>query len=141
MSVAFTEQAVRDRTKTVTRRKGWLFLKPGDRLTLVRKSMGRNRKDAEGRWYTEPLVRIAEVRIVSVRREPLCAIQSSQERAAAELAREGFPGMTAHEFMTRYFAEAQGIGFMDEVTRIEWEYVESVASVCNSVAAQGGKPA
>lgn len=34
MSVAFTEQAVRDRTKTVTRRKGWTFLKPGDRLTL-----------------------------------------------------------------------------------------------------------
>jgi len=30
MSVAFTEQAVIERRKTVTRRKGWLFVKPGD---------------------------------------------------------------------------------------------------------------
>ncbi len=41
MSVAFTEQAVRDRAKTVTRRKGWLFLTTGQRLTLCRKVMGR----------------------------------------------------------------------------------------------------
>ena len=31
MSVAFTEQAVRDRTKTVTRRKGWWEDKNGRR--------------------------------------------------------------------------------------------------------------
>jgi len=39
MSVALTEQAVRERRKTVTRRLGWQFLKPGDRLTLCRKVM------------------------------------------------------------------------------------------------------
>lgn len=32
MSVALTEKAVRERRKTVTRRLGWKFLKPGDRL-------------------------------------------------------------------------------------------------------------
>ena len=64
MSVAFTEHAVRDRSKTVTRRLGWLFTKPGDRLTLCRKVMGRRKG--------EPLVRIAEVEIVSVRRERGC---------------------------------------------------------------------
>ena len=48
MSVAFTEDAVRARRKTVTRRKGWWedkrgrrILQPGDRLTLCRKVMGR----------------------------------------------------------------------------------------------------
>ena len=46
MSVAFTEAAVRNRSKTVTRRKGWLFLKPGDRLTLCRKVMGRKAGEA-----------------------------------------------------------------------------------------------
>lgn len=39
MSVAFTEQAVIERRKTVTRRKGWRFLKAGDRLTLCRESI------------------------------------------------------------------------------------------------------
>lgn len=36
MSVALTEKQVRDRTKIVTRRLGWLMLEPGDTLTLCR---------------------------------------------------------------------------------------------------------
>ena len=66
MSVALTEHAVRDRTKTVTHRLGWTFLKPGDRLTLCRK--------VQGRKPGEPLVRLAEVEVVDVRREPLSFI-------------------------------------------------------------------
>ena len=68
MSVSMTEQAVVERRKTVTRRKGWWLdkngrhlVKAGDRLTLVRKAMGRK--------PGEPLVRLAEVEVVSVRRE------------------------------------------------------------------------
>ena len=41
MSVSHTERAVVERRKTVTRRLGWRFLKPGDHLTLCRKVMGR----------------------------------------------------------------------------------------------------
>lgn len=108
MSVAFTEQAVRDRTKTVTRRKGWLHLLPGQRLTLCRKVMGRK--------PGEPLVRIADVQVVAVRREPLSAI------TADEVAREGFPGMSPAEFIRRFFVDAQGIQPGDLVTRIEWMY-------------------
>lgn len=116
MSVAFTEDAVRERRKTVTRRKGWLFLKPGDRLTLCRKVMGRK--------PGEPLVRLAEVEVVSVRREPLCAIAGDvSDSRYAELNREGFTDIDAAEFMRRYF-EPQGIGPMDDVTRIEWRYLE-----------------
>lgn len=110
MSVAYTEQAVRDRTKTVTRRKGWKYLKPGDRLTLVRKAMGRK--------PGEPLVRIVDVEVVDVSREPLCWITS------VEVAKEGFPGMTPEEFVNRFFVEAQGMSYSDEVTRIEWKYIE-----------------
>lgn len=118
MSVAFTEAAVRERRKTVTRRKGWLMLKPGDRLTLCRKVMGRKQG--------EPLVRVAEVEVVSVRREPLCAIAGdASDLGAAELAREGFTDIDATEFMRRYFVEAQGIGPMDDVTRIEWRYLDA----------------
>lgn len=111
MSVAFTEQAVRDRTKTITRRKGWLFLTPGDRLTLCRKVMGRK--------PGEPLIRIADVEVVSVRREPLGQI------TAEDVAREGFPGMSPDEFMRRFFVEAQGIQPTDPVTRIEWAYIDT----------------
>lgn len=110
MSVALTEQAVRDRTKTVTRRKGWLFLKTGVRLTLVRKSMGRR--------HGEPLVRIVDVEIVSVSRERLLTI------SAEEVSREGFPGMEPVQFVQQFFVDAQGIQPTDVVTRIEWRYLD-----------------
>ncbi len=79
MAVALTVPQVRDRSKTVTRRDGWLMLKPGDPLTLCEK--------VRGRKPGEPLVRIADVTVVSVRREPLNAI------TAADVADEGFPQM------------------------------------------------
>lgn len=114
MSVSMTEQAVRDRTKTVTRRKGWQFAKPGDRITLCRKVMGRQ--------PGEPLVRFAEVEVVSVRREHLADI------TPAEVALEGFPGMTPEDFVRVYFVIAQGMTVDDEVTRIEWRYVDEAVS-------------
>lgn len=112
MSVAFTEAAVRSRTKTVTRRKGWAYLRPGERITLCRKVMGRR--------PGEPLVRVAEVEVLNVRREPLDAI------TAADVAREGFPGMSTEEFIRRFFLDAQGIQPTDTVTRIEWTYPDNI---------------
>ena len=117
MSVAFTEQAVIERRKTVTRRKGWwkdkngrMMLFPGDRLTLCRKVMGRK--------PGEPLVRICDVEVICITRERLetCGF-------AGELEREGFPDMSYEEFMERFFAP-QGIGRHDDVTRIEWRYLD-----------------
>lgn len=114
MSVAFTEQAVRERRKTVTRRKGWTFLKPGDRLTLCRKVMGRK--------PGEPLVRVAEVEVVSVRREPLSHVVFT-----GELDREGCGHMSPGDFWDAYFAP-QGIRWREDVTRIEWRYLDVAAS-------------
>ena len=39
MSVSLTEQQVRERRKTVTRRLGWKDLRAGERLMLCRKVM------------------------------------------------------------------------------------------------------
>lgn len=114
MSVAFTEDAVRARTKTVTRRKGWTFLKPGDRLTLCRKVMGRRKG--------EPLERIVDVEVVSVRRERLISLRAT-DYGPVEMAREGFPSLAVDEFIRRYFVEAQGMSIWDDVTRIEWRYL------------------
>lgn len=122
MSVAFTEDAVRSRSKTVTRRKGWWedkagrrILMPGNRLTLCRKVMGRK--------PGEPLERICDVEVVSMRREPLNTLRERKDWRD-ELAREGFPDLDVNTFMRRYFVDAQGIGPHDVVTRIEWRYLD-----------------
>lgn len=111
MSVAYTESAVRRREKTVTRRKGWTFLRPGERITLCRKVMGRK--------PGEPLVRIVDVEIVNVRRETL------RDITAEDVAREGFPGMSPAAFVDRFFVQAQGIKPDAVVTRIEWRYLDA----------------
>lgn len=109
MSVALTEDAVRARRKTVTRRLGWRVLRPGERLTLCRKVMGRR---------GEPLVRVAEVEIVSVRRERLDAVTD------AEVTREGFPGRDAAWFVA-FFTTHMRCAPDTEVTRIEWRYLDT----------------
>lgn len=123
MSVAFTEQAVVERRKTVTRRKGWWLdkngkrlLEPGDRLTLCRKVMGRK--------PGEPLVRLAEVRVTSVEREHLSNLTYFPAYGVTEMEREGFPGMDPARFIHDYFVDPQGIDPDDLVTRIEWRYLD-----------------
>lgn len=135
MSVAFTEAAVVERRKTVTRRKGWWLdargrriIVPGDRLTLCRKVMGRK--------PGEPLVRLAEVEVVDVRRERLGVLiqddgwrdgPTNPERYARnEMRLEGFPGLDPWDFVERYFIRGQRIRLEDEVTRIEWRYLPGV---------------
>lgn len=112
MSVSMTEQPVLDRIKNVTRRAGWLHAKPGDRVFLVRKAMGRK--------PGEPVVRLAEVEFLSVRREPLGDITQD------DVTREGFPGMDRADFINRFFVEAQGIYPHHLVTRIQWHYLNTI---------------
>lgn len=129
MSVAYTEDAVVDRIKTVTRRAGWWenkhgkrLLHPGDRLTACRKVMGRK--------AGEPIVRLAQVEVVDVRRERLGRLTEETadglptDYALDEIAREGFPGMAPEDFVERFFIKAQRIYPDHDVTRIEWRYLD-----------------
>lgn len=109
ISFSMTEAQVRDRSKTVTRRLGWRWAKPGDVLRGVRKVMGRKKG--------EPLVDLALVRVVSARREPLCAITED------DVAREGYPGKSPWWFIGK-FMQAMQCAIDTEVTRIEFEYVD-----------------
>jgi hypothetical protein len=109
MSVSLTEPQVRARVKTVTRRLGWLMLRPGDHLILCRKVMGRR--------AGEPLVKIVAVEVASVRREPLQAI--TQDDVAAE----GFPQWTPQEFVAFFCGTHRGASPATEVTRIQWSYL------------------
>jgi hypothetical protein len=103
-------ELVRDRCKTVTRRMGRHVLQPGDRLTLCRKVMGRR--------CGEPLVRIVDVRVLTVRRERL------DEITPDEVLAEGFPEMSPTEFVEFFCGTHKGCTPSSTVTRIEWRYLE-----------------
>jgi hypothetical protein len=122
MSVALTEQAVRDRRKTVTRRAGWSWLTPGTDLELCRKVMGRRHPDGT----VDPLERIALVRVTDIRQEPLDVITDE------DVAREGLTAVELAPWMNgdglaaafvRFFTEHMGGTSEQIVTRIEWRYL------------------
>ncbi|TXH46022.1 MAG: ASCH domain-containing protein [Desulfurellales bacterium] len=107
MSFAITTRQIVDRTKTVTRRRGWKTLKPGTLIRAVKKGMGL--KPGE---QLEPL---AVLCVVDVRREPLHAIDDE------DVQREGFV-MPAHEFV-EMFCRHMGGDRNQILTRIEFRYV------------------
>ena len=108
MSFSATTEQIKGRTKTVTRRVGWAFLKPGDELNAVDRVMGFKRG--------EHPVLLARIRVNDVRPEPLNAITRE------DVVREGFPDCTPAEFVD-YFCRERRMFPTGLVTRIEFEYV------------------
>lgn len=125
MSVALTTPQVRGRSKTVTRRDGWRFLKPGDHLTLCPKVMGFRRGE-----HPE---RIVDVEVLSVRRERLDAI------TADDVAAEGLE-MTPAEFVSFFCRTHKGCRPDSEVTRIEWRYLDTFITPGTPSAHEVGRP-
>ena len=107
MSFSLTTEQIRNRTKTVTRRKGWQFLKNGDALWAVEKSQGLKKG--------EKVKRMCPILVVDVSRECLCSISDD------EVVREGFPDLGWYDFCDLYCA-ANGGDWEQDVTRIEFKY-------------------
>jgi hypothetical protein len=105
-------EAVRDHSKTVTRRLGWWNLKPGTILQAVEKAQGLRKGE-----HVKP---ICLIRVVSVRRERLIAIRREDP------VREGFPELTTAGFMAM-FCRANRCDVGEWVNRIAFEYVEATA--------------
>lgn len=109
ISFALTTAAVRRREKTVTRRNGWMFARPGMILQPVVKAQGIPKGG-----HVEKIG--GPIRVVDVRRERLDAI------TAEDVEREGFDHLTPAGFVEMY-RQANG-GAPDQiVTRIEFEYL------------------
>jgi hypothetical protein len=112
MAFSLTTPQVQARTKTVTRRAGhaWLCLKPGMHVQAVEKGMGLKKG--------ETVNRLAVLRIIDVRLEPLIAIDQADVNA------EGFPEMTPHEFIAFFCRTHRGTQPTDEVVRVEFAYLD-----------------
>lgn len=83
MSFALTEPQILARTKTVTRRLGWLHLKVGDQLQPIRKGMGLK--------PGEQVVRLqGPIIVTGVRREELGLMLYDVQYGRQEVALEGF---------------------------------------------------
>lgn len=119
MSFALTTPQVMEGTKTVTRRLGWLHLKPGDQLRPVRKCMGLKPGEKLD-VLRDPIT------VVSVRREPLSAMTDSVEYGLLECELEGFGNHPDYrwpsQFVAMFCATHKGCTPETIVTRIEFVY-------------------
>lgn len=108
MSFAMTTRQFKSRSKHVTRRFGWWFLRPGDVVQGVEKSMGLKKG--------ERIKPLGLIEIVSTRAEPLNAI------TAEDVVKEGFPDWTPRQFIDmlvqHYNTDPESI-----VNRIEYRYL------------------
>ena len=117
MAFSHTAPQVLDRSKTVTRRTGWRYLKPGDLVEAVEKSRGLKKGE---RART-----LGVLKIVSVRVEPLSRLVTDGRYAEDELPREGFPCWSRDDFIAM-FLRVNGLkSTAVAVTRIEFEYVQA----------------
>ena len=120
MSFALTDPQLMDGSKTVTRRIGWVNLKPGTRLLAVRKAMGLK--------TGEKVQSLCEIEVVHVCRQSLGCVN------ADECAREGFPHLTPEQFVEFFTAKVKtpGMGlriYEITVTRIEFRKVPGTERV------------
>lgn len=120
MSFPITTRQVMARTKTVTRRLGWINAEPGQQVLPVEKLRGL-RKGEKIRPIGEPIT------FTSIRREPLSTMLDHPVYGANECAMEGFGDdailSDPREFVAM-FCRANKCSPDTIVTRIEFEYEE-----------------
>jgi hypothetical protein len=109
MSFSLTTEQIKNKTKTVTRRQGWAFLKVGDRIQPIEKGMGL-KKGAKQKLIGLPIL------ITKVTEEPINTITED------EVVKEGFPELSPSEFVEMY-CKANKCKPTDLCRRIEFEYL------------------
>lgn len=118
MSFAMTEHQILEQSKTVTRRMGWLKLKPGDLLQPVRKGMGLKKG--------EKVVKLGcPIRVVQAHQEPLC-VMNGGGYGFQECVLEGFPEMFPWQFIEMFCKSHKGCTPESSPTRIAFEYTNPI---------------
>ncbi len=111
MSFAMTTEQFKNQSKTVTRRFGWAFLKPGDVVCGVEKAMGLK--------SGEKIKKLGLIEIVSVRTEALNQITQS------DVIKEGFPDWTPDQFIDMLTNHYNNVAPTSLVNRIEYKYLKT----------------
>lgn len=109
ISFFLTTDQIRNKTKDVTRRDGWKFLKVGDILNACVKCQGLRKG--------EKIEKICQIEVLSLQRQRLTKMNKN------ECIREGFPEMSAIEFINMFCKSHKGVSASSEVTRIEFKYL------------------
>lgn len=117
ISFSLTQQQLRDRTKTVTRRLGWQHIKPGELLKPVEKCMG-----LQAGQKVIPIG--GPIRVVHIRREALRDMVAMPEYGDRECMLEGFPHLRPHEFVAMFCSTHRHCTIDTVVTRITFEYAD-----------------
>ena len=110
-----TPQQIKDRSKTVTRRIGWQFLKVGDVLMACDK--GFDLKQGE------VVVQLGRIEVISILRERLHSLDFNKSYGAREAKKEGFPEMSGSQFLA-FFCRKMEVDPTQIVTRIEFKYLD-----------------
>lgn len=108
MSFMLTTEQIRNRTKSVTRRMGWSFLKPGDKVQAVEKGMGIRKGEKMNKICT----------IVIVSNTPEMLIKITPE----EVIKEGFPGKSPNWFIDMFCKSHKKCTPVTVINRIEFKY-------------------
>jgi len=114
MSFFKTAGQIRSETKTITRRLGWTFLKPGDRVMACVKCQGLRKG--------EKIEKIRSLLITKVSRERLDTI--TQEEVIKEGFLDRIPNKSRYLFIDM-FCELNKCPPNTMVTRIEFKYINS----------------
>lgn len=119
MSFAMTTEQMRKREKSVTRRLGWSFLKPGDLVCAIEKGQGLKKG--------EKVKRITVIEIVDNYPEPLRYMLDRPDYGDIEVIKEGFPWLTKEQFVAM-FCTHNGVTPETTVNRVEFEFIEEAES-------------
>lgn len=114
ISNTLTILQMRARSKAVTRRLGWDFLRTGDLLMSCEK--------CQGLGPGGKLVRITPIVVVGNRHEPLNRMIKETAYGAQEAALEGFPELSGAEF-AKMFCGHMGCDPGQMVNRIEYRFI------------------
>ena len=114
ISFSLTTPQFLDRSKTVTRRLGWKFLKAGDVLMGCEKCQGLGKGGK--------IVKLGKIRVVDVFQQPLNTMLNPLY-GEDEASREGFPGYSGADFV-QMFCKHMKCTPETTVSRIEFEYLD-----------------
>jgi len=118
MSFSLTSGAVLAHRKTVTRRLGWTFLKPGALVQAVVKCRGLRKGER-----VRPL---ATLRITDVRREPLRRMTDDPAYGRREIRLECFGEAHPADFVSLFCGSHRGSTPDSLITRIAFVYVDQL---------------